>query len=276
MDGELNQYDPSEFGSHSARKGVASWVAGGCAVSLPIVLLCLRAGWSLGGVKDKYLFHENARDQYVRRRGEAGEERTIKQWLKKGDYLGTQLIRHGTVLYLFVYHYNHLKTNFHPNCILRNSLPFKEIPDDFKSFATRAYPWTKTSYTPSFTGIPPHVIQLTKLRELKLKIDSLKEGVLNEIKDEMEKRGFALSEFNTHTVTSRIDAVGEMSGGWQISKWQPIFELQEEKTHYGMPPWHVDSTARRLGVSSYDLHTTHTKLVHWKQNRKLTTFCRFE
>eukprot|EP00804_Cyclotella_cryptica_P028256 CCRYP_014598-RA/>CCRYP_014598-RA protein AED:0.80 eAED:0.80 QI:0/0/0/0.5/1/1/2/0/62 len=39
----------------------------------------------------------------------------------------------------------------------------------------------------------------------------MKEGVLNEIKDEMEKRGFASSEFNTHTVTSRIDAVGEMS-----------------------------------------------------------------
>eukprot|EP00804_Cyclotella_cryptica_P030556 CCRYP_014841-RA/>CCRYP_014841-RA protein AED:0.29 eAED:0.28 QI:0/0/0/1/1/1/2/0/385 len=141
------------------------------------------------------------------------KERTIKQWLRErlpGYTTDSSYQLAWNCFASICYHYNYLKTNLHPNCILRNSLPFKEIPDDFMRFATTAYPWTKTLYTPSFTGIPPHVVQLTELRELKLKIDSLKEGVLNEIKDEMEKRGFASSEFNTHTVTSRIDAVGEM------------------------------------------------------------------
>ena len=68
MEGDLNGYEPSDFGSHSCRKGVATWVAAECTVSPPIVSLCLRAGWSLGGVKDKYLFHENAGDRRPTRR----------------------------------------------------------------------------------------------------------------------------------------------------------------------------------------------------------------
>ena len=48
--------DYKDLGSHSARKGVGTMVAAGCTVGPPIVPLCLRAGWALGGVKDKYLF----------------------------------------------------------------------------------------------------------------------------------------------------------------------------------------------------------------------------
>jgi len=67
MKDDLNGFDPTDFGSHSTCKGVATWVAGGCTVSPLIVALCLRVGWSLGGVKDQYLFHENVGDQYVGR-----------------------------------------------------------------------------------------------------------------------------------------------------------------------------------------------------------------
>ena len=47
--------DYKSLGSHSARKGVGTMVSSGCTVDPPIVPLCLRAGWKLGGVKDKYL-----------------------------------------------------------------------------------------------------------------------------------------------------------------------------------------------------------------------------
>lgn len=75
--------------------------------------------------------------------------------------------------------------------------------------ATTAYPWTKTNYTPTFTGIPPHVVQPTELRELKLKINCLKADVLTEIVGEMEKRGFASSECNTNNITD-ANAFGAM------------------------------------------------------------------
>ena len=51
---------------HVAR-GVATLVAAGCTVSPPIVSICVRAGWVMGGrgVKDRYLKRESAGDQYV-------------------------------------------------------------------------------------------------------------------------------------------------------------------------------------------------------------------
>ena len=41
--------------THSYRKGVATMVASGSTVDSPIVSLCIRAGWVMGGVKEKYL-----------------------------------------------------------------------------------------------------------------------------------------------------------------------------------------------------------------------------
>ena len=50
---------------HSCRKVVETMVASGCAVSPPIVSICIRSGWVLDGVKYKYLKREYAGDQYV-------------------------------------------------------------------------------------------------------------------------------------------------------------------------------------------------------------------
>ena len=62
-------YEPGDLGIHSNRKGVATMIASGCTVSPPISPLCIRAGWVLGGSKDKYIFRESAGDQYVGRCG---------------------------------------------------------------------------------------------------------------------------------------------------------------------------------------------------------------
>ena len=56
-----------DLGTHSCRKGVVTMVAVGCTVSPPIVSICVRACWVIGGVKDKYLQRESAGDQHVGR-----------------------------------------------------------------------------------------------------------------------------------------------------------------------------------------------------------------
>ena len=56
-----------DLGTHSCRKGVSTMVAAGCTVSPPIVSICVRAGWVIGGVKYKYLKRESAGDQHVGR-----------------------------------------------------------------------------------------------------------------------------------------------------------------------------------------------------------------
>ena len=59
--------DVALLGSHSARKGAATIAACGYTMSLPMASICLRAGWSMGPVKERYLFYEKAGDQFVGR-----------------------------------------------------------------------------------------------------------------------------------------------------------------------------------------------------------------
>ena len=54
-----------DLGNHSCRKGVGTMVSAGFTISPPIVSVCFRCGWVMGGVKYKYLKYEAAGDQYV-------------------------------------------------------------------------------------------------------------------------------------------------------------------------------------------------------------------
>jgi hypothetical protein len=58
---------PGDLGSHSARKGASSFASAGSTVSPPMVSICLRAMWSMGPVKERYLQYEKAGDQYLGR-----------------------------------------------------------------------------------------------------------------------------------------------------------------------------------------------------------------
>ena len=55
------------IGSHSARKGAATLAASGCTVSPSMAAICNRAGWKMGGTRDKYIKYENAGDQFLGR-----------------------------------------------------------------------------------------------------------------------------------------------------------------------------------------------------------------
>ncbi|KAJ8575566.1 hypothetical protein ON010_g3645 [Phytophthora cinnamomi] len=55
------------YGTHSIRKGVATYASSGSTGGPSIVSVCLRCGWSLGGVQDRYFRYEAAGDQYMGR-----------------------------------------------------------------------------------------------------------------------------------------------------------------------------------------------------------------
>ena len=42
-----------DLGTHSCRKGVGKMVSAGCTISPPTILICIRCGWVMGGVKDE-------------------------------------------------------------------------------------------------------------------------------------------------------------------------------------------------------------------------------
>mmetsp|Transcript_13416 Transcript_13416/g.25176 ORF Transcript_13416/g.25176 Transcript_13416/m.25176 type:complete len:440 (-) Transcript_13416:928-2247(-) len=58
---------PGTIGTHSARKGAATYAASGCTVSPSMSAICNRAGWKMGGSRDKYVKYEAAGDQFLGR-----------------------------------------------------------------------------------------------------------------------------------------------------------------------------------------------------------------
>ena len=58
---------PGDLGSHSTRKGSITLVCSGCTVSPLMSLICLRACWSMGSVKDRYIQYKNSGDQFCGR-----------------------------------------------------------------------------------------------------------------------------------------------------------------------------------------------------------------
>ncbi len=65
----LKEYNtkPDELGSHSIRKGSATYCSMGNSGDCPIIAVQLRAGWSLPGVQDTYLQYDAAGDMNVGR-----------------------------------------------------------------------------------------------------------------------------------------------------------------------------------------------------------------
>ena len=59
--------DPSDIGTHSLRKGAATFCSSGYTACPPSAAIHLRAGWSLGPVQNTYVRYEGAGDMYVGR-----------------------------------------------------------------------------------------------------------------------------------------------------------------------------------------------------------------
>ena len=56
-----------DFRTHSIRKWEDTFVAKVCTVSLPMASICLRANWTLRGVKDRYIKYKKSGDEFVGR-----------------------------------------------------------------------------------------------------------------------------------------------------------------------------------------------------------------
>ena len=235
---ELQQLgvEEGDLGTHSCRKGVATMVAAGCTVSPPIVSICVRAGWVMGGVKDRYLKRESAGDQYVGRCAagldqlskrfsvsppyfdfsainEALErarlKKRIEQWLHsrildEGELSASSKHIVWTCFASICFHHSFLTNNLHEECSFRASLIFRDIPDEFLNLARVAYPWDSTVDTPKITGVPPHVLLMAEIEELKIKFDALQVTIKSDMKDALDERGVGGSEYHTNSILEAI------------------------------------------------------------------------
>ena len=222
---------PGDLGAHSCRKGVATLIASGSTVCPPISSLCIRAGWVMGGMKDKYIFREKAGDQYVGRcaslldqlskefavsppyfdfeslsdREKIEKRNEINEFLRFTLPNAKKILPQtwNMVLFCFAslcYHYNYLCRNLHKECILRGSPVFQNISEKLMNFAKIAYPWTSTKDTPTLTGIPPHVTLMSEFQRVTQEVEEFKSSLPNTISSMLDGRGFSSTGMNTDKV----------------------------------------------------------------------------
>ncbi len=152
-------------------------------------------------------------------------EKNINKWLI--DCLPNDVTEHTHNLTIrcfaaICYHYKFLNEKLHKKCILQNSPVFRDIPDSFLSVAVIAYPWAKTKYTPKLSGIPPHVMQLYEMKQIKHELATLRDNFMKDMNKEMDRRGFASTECNTIKITAAIASLAariETMG--TVNRFQP-------------------------------------------------------
>ena len=157
-----------DIGTHSYRKGSATYAASGSTAAPPIVAICLRAGWKLGGVLNTYLSLESASDRFVGRVC-ALLPQVSKEFCVLPPRFPLNMATEDRALVAVAMRamfgeYHMFGQSF--ACVLRLCLASLCFHQEWLSSRPRAHPWHAT-----FLGIQPHIAK--KLCRLigKLKYD---------------------------------------------------------------------------------------------------------
>ena len=179
-----------DIGTHSIRKGAATYCCAGVHPGPPVISVCLRAGWSVGRVKERYLKYENAGDELVGRTltgipptsckfgispvyfdNNKTNEHDIENLvamcfpLAKESLIGLTYVLSATFICHEEWTVAHTRNQDSP---LLHSTYFSihNAYPNRKAFTTTALPWEDKPSAPSLTGIPIHCSLLNKLMEL--------------------------------------------------------------------------------------------------------------
>ena len=220
------------LGSHSCRKGAITLVSTGCTVSPPMASICLRACWTMGPVKDRYIHYEKAGDQFTGRTvtGISSLQKEFAVSPVYWDWSGceasasdavdailaeTCVAKHETSPQTFAllsmlfaslcFHHRYLDTTLASNSALRGSAVFAAVGTfEHSDKATTAYPWTATRFTPKFTGIPPHVVILVKMEELKLEMKQQTAVIVEKLKMELDERSIGGADYRATQILQEV------------------------------------------------------------------------
>ena len=185
----------NDLGSHSARKGAATFACCGCTAPPPFVAVCLRACWSLG-VKDRYFRHDSAGDHYLGRTLSGlpilhkefaisppyfdvlnsnllSEELESKLNLLCGE--GRTKLRLVTKFLLasICFHWDYLRNMLDERNILWSNAILNSVSDNLKAASICRYEWERTPGMPQLTGIPPHVLIFIEFHKLQMNYEKI-------------------------------------------------------------------------------------------------------
>lgn len=221
--------NPGDLGCHSARKGAITMCSSGCTVSPPMASICLRACWSMGSVKDRYIHYEKAGDQYVGRTVtgissmskdfavsppyfDFTDNEEMKPFLKQviyaNTFMGDKAIEE-LVTFLFAsicFHFTHLDSCLHSHNKVRTSPLFIIARENerLRQLAVVRYPWNQTQYTPYLTGIPPHVVMMAEIERLKNDLQQQTQDIIASVRNELDNRRVGGDLYETSKILEEI------------------------------------------------------------------------
>ena len=191
---------PDDIGVHSIRKGAATYCSSGTTFGVSFAAVCVRAGWSMGGVKDRYIKYAEAGDRVCGRTVsgldvnshqfsisppllDVEEQEETKVDEAQRQLFGTTPAKWGLLIRFLLasllFHREWMRTNIGPDFLdqARFFSPNQLFVDLAKKTKT-CYPWTSEAEVQErlridFKGLPQAVIdfnyhsqQLCELRKL--------------------------------------------------------------------------------------------------------------
>ena len=199
-----NGLKKSDFGTHSVRKGSATYTASGSTACPSISAIHRRAGWSMGKVLDIYIRYEDAGDQHVGRTASglpplSAEFATLPPYFSPKSSADEQLVAlavqrcfpqirpdlRNVAAYCLasaVYHSTWLLANLPAKHVLFTTYLFRDT-----SLLARLKPLVQCHADArptdpiTATGIPPHTAILALLQAMKSGIEDFKEKVASDI-----------------------------------------------------------------------------------------------
>ena len=84
-------------------------------------------------------------------------------------------------------------------------------------YATVKHPWNKTHNTPSFTGIPPHVIIMVEMEDLKYILRKQRQDIVMYFREELDRRHVGVGTYQENRILEEVarvhDRMTEALGG---------------------------------------------------------------
>lgn len=210
-----------QFGTHSIRKGASTFVCAGSLGGPSIVSVCLRCGWSIGPVQDRYLKYENAGDHFLGRvvsglplnkpefsvvpphfentkdmRMLVVLEQTFPIYMHHPSIFGILLL----CLASLVYHREHLKNILPKNHALHSTYIFR---DDEEFEYLRLQISINESEDMRASGVPPYIHLYKQQKETKDSVDALPNIIITKMSDLIDEKGVAAGNV-THAVLKEL------------------------------------------------------------------------
>ena len=197
-------------GTHSIRKGVAIFASSGSTGGPSIVSICLRCGWSLGNVMERYFRFENAGDQFTGRvvaglpvnhsnfailppHFDSSDDVKLNLYLSImfPTLCGIDYMRGVSRLVLasLVFHYDYLVKTLPGNHALLNTPLFAD--PDMKNYLASIVRSGFDSSAMRASGIPPHIELYRSLEKNHSSIMDLPRIILNGVGKILEEKGVA-------------------------------------------------------------------------------------